>query len=398
MFESVQTAPPDAILGLNEAFQIDPNPDRINLTTGVYRDNSGRTPVLDCVKEAERRILDQESSKSYLPIDGEAEYCRLIAELNFGAGHEALESGRAVTVQTPGGTGALRVAGDFLKTTGSTGSIWCSTPTWPNHPKVFQASGLKVKNYTYFDAAQHRVDLAGMLESIRSIPSGDVICLHACCHNPSGADPSAVDWKQIVDAVYGQQLIPLLDFAYLGFGSSLAEDAVALREFARPGAELMIASSCSKNFGLYRERTGSLTVVTADAAASGAVCSQLKATVRCNYSNPPSHGGAVVRTILADQALRSQWETELAGMRDRINGMRSLFAQKMEERLPDVDFSFIEKQNGMFSFSGLAPEQVDRLREEHAVYAVRSGRINVAGITPGNADALCDAITAVLQS
>jgi aspartate/tyrosine/aromatic aminotransferase len=395
MFESIQAAPPDAILGLNEAFRNDPREGKINLTVGVYKDETGLTPILDCVKAAEKRIVEEETSKGYLPIDGDAEYCRLVAELNFGVGHEVLESGRAATAQAPGGTGALRVAGDFLTSTGAARTIWCSTPTWPNHPKVFQASGLEVKNYAYFDADQHGVNLDGMLAAIAEMSAGDVICLHACCHNPTGADPSAADWKQIADAVYGQGLTPLLDFAYLGFGTGIDEDAVALREFARPGAELIVASSCSKNFGLYRERVGSLTVVTKDADAAKAVASQIKSAVRVNYSNPPSHGGAIVRTVLGDAGLRSQWEGELAAMRNRINGMRTLFTQKMSERLPDADFSFIEKQNGMFSFSGLTAEQVDRLKDEHAVYAVRSGRINVAGIMPSNVDALCDAIAAV---
>lgn len=397
MFESIQAAAPDAILGLNEVFRNDPRPGKINLTVGVYKDDSGLTPVLKCVKDAERRMVERETSKGYLPIDGDAEFCRLVAELNFGAGHEVLENSRAATAQAPGGTGALRVAGDFLKATGSARTVWCSTPTWPNHPNIFQASGLEVKSYPYFDATRHGVNLDGMLDAIRSMPAGDVICLHACCHNPTGADPSAGDWKQIADAVYGQGLMPLLDFAYLGFGTGIAEDAVALREFARPGAELIVASSCSKNFGLYCERTGALSVVTRDADAAAAVASQIRTAVRVNYSNPPSHGGAIVRTVLGDESLRAQWEIELAGMRDRINGMRSLFTRKMSERVPDADFSFIEKQKGMFSFSGLMCEQVDRLRDEFAVYAVRSGRINVAGIMPGNIEALCDAIAAVIS-
>ena len=395
MFESIQAAPPDAILGLNEVFRNDPRPGKINLTVGVYKDESGLTPILDCVKEAERRLVAKETSKGYLPIDGDPDYCRLTAELNFGAGHEVLESGRAATAQAPGGTGALRVAGDFLTSTGAARTIWCSVPTWPNHPKVFEASGLQVKNYAYFDADRHGVKLDGMLAAIREMPAGDVICLHACCHNPTGADPSPADWKLIADAVYDRGLMPLLDFAYLGFGTGIDEDAVALREFARPGAELIVASSCSKNFGLYRERVGSLTVVTKDVDTAQAVASQVRTAVRVNYSNPPSHGGAIVRTVLGDAELRSQGERELAAMRDRINGIRKVFTQKMSERLPDANFSFIEKQIGMFSFSGLTPEQVDRLKVEHAVYAVRSGRINVAGIMPSNVDALCDAIAAV---
>lgn len=396
MFESIEAAAPDAILGLMEIFRADTNPNRINLTVGVFKDESGQTPVLDSVKEAERRLLESESSKSYLPIGGLPEFCRHTQRLYFGAEHPVVTSGRAVTVQTPGGTGALRVAADFLKQNVGAGTIWCSSPTWPNHPKVFKSGGIEVKNYPYFDAESHGVNVDQMLESVRKMPAGNVICLHACCHNPTGADPSPDQWKQIADAVYDRGLVPLLDFAYLGFGDGIQQDATALLEFARPDTELLVASSYSKNFGLYSERVGALTVVCDSSSTAARVESQLKATIRTNYSNPPQHGAAIVTAILDDARLTEQWDSELAAMRDRINGMRTLFTRKMSERLPDRDFSFIAQQRGMFSYSGLTSEQVDRLRDEHSIYIVRDGRINVAGISPQNVDVLCDAVAAVL--
>ncbi|MBI1312776.1 aminotransferase class I/II-fold pyridoxal phosphate-dependent enzyme [bacterium] len=396
MFESIEAAAPDAILGLMEVFRADGNPDKINLTVGVFKDESGLTPVLKCVKAAERRLLDNETTKTYLPISGLSDFCRQTQELYFGANHEVVTSSRAATVQTPGGTGALRVAADFLKHNLGSDTIWCSTPTWPNHPKVFKAGGIEVKNYPYFDADSHGVNVDAMLEAIRKMPAGNVICLHACCHNPTGADPTMEQWKQIADAVYERGLLPLLDFAYLGFGDGIQQDAAALLQFARPETELLVASSYSKNFGLYSERVGALSVVTQNRDAVKTVDSQLKATIRTNYSNPPEHGAAIVSTILNDADLTAQWESELAAMRDRINGMRTLFTQKMSEKLPDREFTFIERQRGMFSYTGLTPEQVDRLREEHSVYIVRDGRINVAGISHANVDALCAAIAKVL--
>ena len=397
MFETVQAAPPDAILGLVEQFKADPAETKVNLTTGVYKDETGNTPVLECVKEAERRLLDAESTKTYLPSDGNAEFCRLTQELYLGADHEIVTSGRAMTAQAPGGTGALRVAGDFISQAVGPTTIWCSTPTWPNHPKVFRAAGHNVESYPYYDAATHGADIGAMLDGIAQIPAGEVICLHACCHNPTGIDPTAEQWKQIADAVYKRGLLPLLDFAYIGFGNGIVEDSTALVEFARAGKELIVASSYSKNFGLYNERTGALTLVTLDADTKKTVASQIKTAIRTNYSNPPSHGGAIVQTVLSDEALTAQWHEELAGMRNRINDTRSLFTTKMAERLPDRDFSFIERQRGMFSYSGLTPEQVDTLREQHSIYIVRDGRINIAGITSANVDYLCDAIAQVVS-
>jgi aspartate aminotransferase len=396
MFDAIQAAPPDAILGLTEAFRNDSNPHKVNLTVGVYKDETGGTPILNSVKVAEARLLEGESSKGYLPIGGLGEFCDLTQRLYFGDDHEAVSSGRAATFQTPGGTGALRVAADFIHQNFPSASIWCSTPTWPNHPKVFKAAGVNVENYPYFDAESHGVNINGMLAAIKEAPPGDIICLHACCHNPTGADPSAEQWKQIADAVYGRGLLPFLDFAYLGFGDGIESDRAALTEFARPGSELLVASSYSKNFGLYSERVGALTVVTTDADTARTVSSQVKATIRTNYSNPPAHGASIVREILLDAALRQQWDGELADMRERINGMRKLFTQTMADRLPGRDFSFIERQRGMFSYTGLTAEQVDLLREKFSIYIVRDGRINVAGINSGNVGRLCDAVSSVL--
>ena len=398
MFDAIQAAPPDAILGLTDTFKSDSNPNKVNLTVGVYKDESGATPVLDSVKAAEARLLADEVSKGYLPIGGLGEYCDLTQRLYFGDDHEVMTANRAATFQTPGGTGALRVAADFIHQNFPSASIWCSTPTWPNHPKVFKAAGVNVENYPYFDASSHGVNIDGMLAAIKSAPAGDVVCLHACCHNPTGADPSVEQWKQIADAVYERGLLPFLDFAYLGFGDGIESDRSALMEFARPGAELLVASSYSKNFGLYSERVGALSVVTKNADSAKTVASQVKATIRTNYSNPPAHGGSIVQVILSDAELRQKWDGELADMRERINGMRKLFTRTMATRLPDRDFSFIERQRGMFSYSGLTAEQVDTLREKYSIYIVRDGRINVAGINHGNVEPLCDAISSVLDA
>lgn len=397
MFESLEVAPPDPILGLTEAFKKDPNPDKINLSTGVYKDAAGNTPILTCVKEAERRMLDQEQSKGYLSIDGLPEFAARARTLLFGEGHEVITSGRAVTIQTPGGTGALRVAADFLKSKLPNSRIWCSSPTWVNHPKVFEAADRQVESYDYIDAVGTGLDFDAMVASLERIPAGDVVLLHGCCHNPTGIDPTPEQWKQIADIVHERGLLPLIDFAYQGFGSGIDEDAAGLREVVRPGTEALVCSSFSKNFGLYSERVGALTMVATSSEAAQAALSHAKIAVRTNYSNPPQHGAAIVAQVLADSELRSSWEKELATMRDRINSMRGLFVETMQSKAPDQDFSFISKQRGMFSFSGLTPIQVDELKNKHCVYIVTAGgRINVAGMTEHNIDRLCDAIAAVL--
>lgn len=393
MFETIDAAPADPILGLTEAFNADPRPDKINLGVGVYKDSQGKTPVLASVKEAERRLLEQEATKSYLPIDGDPVYDACVQELLF-AGDDA--ASRCATAQCPGGTGALRVAADYLRAKHPGVTVWLSEPTWPNHPSIFEAAGLAVKTYPYFDAAANGLAFERMLEGLRRAKAGDVVLLHGACHNPTGVDPTPEQWAGIAGAVAKQGLLPLIDFAYQGFAEGLDADAAGLRVLAQRVDELLVCSSFSKNFGLYNERVGALTVVAKTAAAANAVMSHVKVAIRRNYSNPPAHGGKIVATVLKDAKLRQQWEREVAGMRDRINSMRMLFVRTLKDKGATRDFSFIERQRGMFSFSGLTKQQVDALREKHAVYAVGSGRISVAGMTEANMSRLCEAIVDVL--
>jgi aspartate aminotransferase len=397
MLSSLPQAPPDSILGLSEAFQQDPSPRKINLSVGVYKDERGKTPILASVKEAERRLLESELSKGYLAIEGHPQYAARVQELVFGGEHEVLTSRRGVTAQTPGGTGALRVAADLVKKHFPMARVWVSAPTWANHPAIFRAAGMEVETYPYIDAQGRGLNFHDMLYAVKQIPAGDVVLLHACCHNPSGIDPAPAQWKEIGDALAAGGQLPLIDFAYQGFGTGLSEDAVAVRELARPGQELLVCSSFSKNFGLYGERVGALTVVTTDADAAQRALSQTRLAIRTNYSNPPAHGAAIVATVLGDSQLRQQWEQELAAMRERIHQMRQLFVETMRRKAPQHDFSFLADQQGMFSFSGLTNLQVDELRSKHSVYVVgNGGRINVAGMTKDNMDALCTAIAAVL--
>lgn len=396
MFETLHMAPPDAILGLTEAYKNDPNPQKINLSVGVYKDSQGNTPILDVVKQAERRLLSEETGKSYLGMDGLPALTRQVRELLFGRDHELATSPRAVTVQTPGGTGALRVAGDFLRQKLQRRQIWCSQPTWTNHHGVFKAAGLAVMEYPYLDAAGTGLDFEAMRTALNEMPSGDVICLHACCHNPTGIDLTVPQWEEIGHILSRRRVLPLVDLAYQGFAEGLDEDAAGLRHLLTTTPETLICNSFSKNFGLYSERVGALSLVAPSAEQAQAGLSHIKLCIRTNYSNPPKHGAAIVATVLADPTLRAPWTEEVARMRDRIAGMRVLFADTMRAKGAERDFSFITRHHGMFSFLGLSPEQVDKLREEYSIYVVRSGRINVAGMTEGNMDRLCDAIRAVL--
>jgi aspartate/tyrosine/aromatic aminotransferase len=397
MFETITPAPPDAILGLTEAFRNDPNPRKINLGVGVYKDESGRTPVLEAVKRAEEILLGREASKSYLDIDGTPAYATAVQELLFGAAHEAVASKRAVTAQAPGGTGALRIAADFIARLLPGKRVWLSEPTWPNHPNVFRAAGLEVATYPYFDAARNGVNFERMMATVEQIPAGDVLLLHCCCHNPTGSDLAAEQWQQIAEVVAAHRLLPLIDFAYQGFADGLREDAGGLAIMAQSGRELLVASSFSKNFGLYNERVGALTLLADDEQSAQAALSHLKQAIRANYSNPPAHGAAIVTTVLGDPHLRRQWESEVTVMRDRINTMRHLFVETLNEKGVARDFSFIAHQRGMFSFSGLNADQVKALRERYAIYVVGGGRINVAGMTTANMDYLCGAIADVLR-
>lgn len=396
MFEFIEVAPPDPILGLNEAFLKDPRQEKINLGVGVFVDDAGNTPVLDCVKAAEEMIVQRERTKSYLPIGGSAAYDARVQQLLLGEEGAAQLEGRVATLQTPGGTGALRVAADFIRQRFPRATVWCSQPTWANHPQIFQAAGLGVEAYPYLDASQRGLDFDAMLDRLRQLPAGDVVLLHGCCHNPTGVDPTPEQWQAIAECLAEHQLLPLVDFAYQGFGKGLREDSVGLATLVKTLPEILVCSSFSKNFGLYRERVGALTVLAGTPTVTQAVVSQLKTCVRTNYSNPPAHGAQVVETILGDETMRRSWETELAFMRDRISHMRTSFVETMRKHAPHHDFSFLLPQLGMFSFSGLKPEQVDRLRDEHGIYMVRTGRINVAGITSKNIDPLCRAVASVL--
>ncbi|MGP2950017.1 amino acid aminotransferase [Serratia nevei] len=396
MFEKITAAPADPILGLIDIFRADARPNKINLGIGVYKDETGKTPVLTSVKKAEQYLLENETTKNYLGIEGIPAFASCTQALLFGKESPIIADRRARTAQTPGGTGGLRVAADFIANQTSAKRIWISNPSWPNHKNVFSAVGLEVLEYAYYDAANHALDFDGLLNSLKQAQAGDVVLFHGCCHNPTGIDPTAEQWAQLAELSVANGWLPLFDFAYQGFANGLEEDAQGLRIFAAKHKELIVASSYSKNFGLYNERVGACTIVAADAETADRAFSQVKAAIRANYSNPPSHGAAVVATILGNDALRAMWEQELTDMRQRIHRMRQLFVNTLQEKGAQQDFSFIIQQNGMFSFSGLTKEQVLRLREEFGVYAVNSGRVNVAGMTPDNMAPLCEAIVAVL--
>jgi aspartate/tyrosine/aromatic aminotransferase len=395
LFGHLEPLPPDAILGLFEEFQADPRPGKVSLASGVYVDETGITPVLGTVAEAEARILAAQTTKLYKPIAGDPAYTRAVRELLFGAGHPALADGRVETLHAPGGTGALRVAADLVRSIRPDAVIWLSSPTWPNHPQVFTAAGLRTRTYPYLDPATRTLDLPAMLDGLRAAAPGDVVVVHACCHNPTGIDPTADQWRAIGDVIDERGLLPLVDFAYQGFGDGLREDAAGLLELVRPGRELLVASSFSKNVALYDERVGALSLVGADDREATTLLTHAKLAVRSNYSNPPAHGGEIVATILGDPELRARWEDEVTMMRDRINGNRRAFVAGLEAVGVGGDHTGLLGQRGMFSLLGLAPEQVRRLKEEHAVYVVGAGRVNVAGLTRANIGPVCQAIAAV---
>ncbi|MCG9651622.1 amino acid aminotransferase [Vibrio vulnificus] len=396
MFEKVVAAPADPILGLTEEFKKDPRAEKINLGVGIYKTEQGETPVLATVKKAEAALVETEKTKSYLTIEGTAEYALAVQKLLFGADAELINAQRAKTAQAPGGTGALRVAGEFIKRQLGDVKIWISNPTWANHHGVFRAAGLETVEYAYYNPETKDKDFAAMLADLEKASAGDVVLLHGCCHNPTGIDPTAQEWEALAKLVADKGLLPLFDFAYQGFAKGVEEDAQGLRTFAKFNKEILVASSFSKNFGLYNERVGAFTLVAESQEIAETAFSQVKAIIRSIYSNPPAHGSAVVTHILNDAALRAEWEAEVAEMRDRIQEMRELFVVTLKEEGVAADFSFIERQNGMFSFSGLNKDQVARLKEEFAIYIVGSGRISVAGMTKSNMGPLCKAIAAVL--
>lgn len=395
-FAHIQQAPPDPIIGLTEAFNNDTNPAKVNLGVGVYQDANGKVPVLKVVREAERRWYDQEATKTYIGIDGVPAYIKEVQKLLFGADSQVLAEGRAVTVQGLGGTGSLKVGADFLRRFLPDAEIWISNPSWENHQMLFEAAGFKVNSYPYYDAETHGLDFNGMLETLKRLPAGSIVVLHACCHNPTGVDLSEDQWQLVVDVVKQARLVPFLDFAYQGFGESLEADAFAVRTFAEAGIQCLIASSFSKSFGLYRERVGALTILTESAEESKRVLSQTKRIIRTNYSSPPSHGAQLVAMVLADAELRQQWEVELTEMRERIQQMRGKFVAMLREKGVEQDFSFIQNQRGMFSYSGLSPEAVKTLREKNSLYIVGSGRICLAAMNDKNIGSICEAIADVV--
>lgn len=397
LFEQVTAAPPDPILGLTEAFRNDPNPDKINLTVGVYQDATGTSPVLDCVREAEKRLVAANGSKSYLPINGHPDYIGHTQNLVFGEGDERIQTGCIASAHTPGGTGGLRLAGDFVRQCLGKRTIWVSNPTWANHQGIFSRTDLDIAVYPYYNPDTHDLNVEGMITVLENIPENDVVLFHACCHNPTGVDPSVDIWETIAKVCKERRLLPIIDFAYQGFATGWIDDAVAIRAFSKYGMEFLVCSSFSKNFGLYQDRVGALHVVAKNPEESTRILSQLKVLVRTNYSNPPAHGSAIVSTVLNDRDLTHQWEVELKAMRIRINSVREQFVDGLSKAGVPGDFSFIKKQKGMFSFSGLTPENVQYLRDQYSIYIVKSGRINVAGINDRNTDRLCSAIADCLK-
>lgn len=392
--EALQSAPIDPIMGLTEAYKADPHPDKINLGVGIYQDEAGRTPILDCVKEAEALLLKSEQTKKYAPISGHPGYGEAVRRIQLGP--EA-EDGRTATCHTPGGTGALRLGADFMRQAENAKTVWVSEPTWANHRGIFQAAGYEVKSYPYYHAESRGLDFQNMTEVLKEVPAGDAVLLHVCCHNPTGQDPSETEWQALADIARQAGWLPFFDFAYQGFKTDIETDRRPLEIFMSHGIPFLVAGSFSKNFGLYAERTGALSLFTPDADLTGRAFGHMKRAARTSYSNPPVHGGAIVQTVLESAELTERWIAELSVMRNRIAGMRRAFVDGMHRRTDAEDFSFLNHQYGMFSFSGLDDKQVAFLRKEKSIYVVQGGRINVAGIQPDNLDHLCDAVVEALS-
>ena len=385
-------APSDPILGVTEAYVADQNPRKVNLGVGVYTDDQGKIPLLECVRHAESERLKSAAPRGYLPIDGIAAYDRAVQTLVFGK-----ESDRVVTVQALGGTGGLKIGADFLRLVQPASEVWISDPSWENHRQLFEAAGFKVNAYPYYDPKTHGLDFAGMRQALQSLPAGSVVVLHACCHNPTGVDLDKENWSSILEIVRSRGLIPFLDLAYQGFAEGLDADAYAARLFSEAMSPVFLSSSFSKSFSLYGERVGALSVVTASAEEAKRVLSNLKRIVRTNYSNPPTHGGQVVATVLGNPQLRSLWDREVGAMRERIKAMRKTLVESIHKRVPGSDFKFVLAQRGMFSYSGLTRDQVRRLREEYSIYTIDTGRICVAALTTKNVEYVADAIASVIR-
>ena len=395
LLATVELAPKDPILGVTESFVADRNPKKVNLGVGVYTDDNGKIPLLECVKRAEREITDRAAPRGYLPIDGIADYDRAVQALLLGPDSDAIKSGRAVTVQALGGTGGLKVGADFLRRFAPGAKLWISDPSWENHRALFEGAGFTVDVYPYYDANTRGLDFDAMIAALAALPAGAIVVLHACCHNPTGVDPTPAQWAKIVEIVRARGLVPFLDIAYQGFGDGLDADGAVVRSFTATPGPLLVASSFSKSFSLYGERIGALTVVGGDGGEAARVLSQVKRIIRANYSNPPMHGGQIVTTVLGSPELRALWEAELATMRNRIKLMRAMLVERLHERIPASDFRYMLRQRGMFSYSGLTKEQVQRLRTEFSVYAIDSGRICVAALNSRNVDDVAAAIAAV---
>ena len=396
MFKHIPPFAGDPILSLNEDFQKDPRPNKINLSIGIYFDDAGRIPVMDAVRRAEAIVVAKGGAKPYLPIEGAANFRSAVQQLLFGATHEAVTSGRVATIQSVGSSGGLKVGADFIARYFPGSAVWVSDPTWDNHRSMFEGAGLTVNTYPYYDPETGGLKFDAMLAALRELPAKSVVLLHACCHNPTGVDLTQAQWDTLIPVLRERELIPYLDLAYQGFGDGIEADAHAVRALAAAGIAFFIANSFSKSMSVYGERCGALSVVCPDAAQAVNVLGQLKSTVRRNYSSPPIHGGQLVATVLTDPELRANWEAELGGMRERILAMRRQLHDVLQALLPGRDFSYFLTQRGMFSYTGLTPAQADRLREEHAVYVLRSGRLCVAGLNTSNVDATAKAIAAVL--
>ncbi len=396
IFAAVEMAPRDPILGLNESFNAETNPNKVNLGVGVYFGDDGKIPLLAAVKQAEKVRLEAQPPRGYQPIEGTPAYNGAVQNLLFGKESELTASGRAITCQCLGGTGALKVGADYLKRLVPDATVYISNPSWENHRALFEAAGFPVKDYAYYDAATRGVDFAGMKAALSAMPAKSVVILHACCHNPTGADLTAAQWSEVVALVKEKNLVAFIDMAYQGFADGIKPDAVALDLFAASGLQFFVSSSFSKSFSLYGERVGALSIVTASKDESGRVMSQVKRVIRTNYSNPPTHGGAVVAAVLASPELRQMWEDELAGMRDRIRAMRNSLVDKLKAA-GAPEFSFINVQRGMFSYTGLTAEQVEVLRSQYGIYAVSTGRICVAALNTKNVDYVANAIASIVK-
>ena len=396
LFTAVEMAPRDPILGLNEQFNADSNPAKVNLGVGVYFDDNGKLPLLQCVQAAEKTMMDKPTPRGYLPIDGIAAYDNAVKALVFGADSEVVTSGRVATVQAVGGTGGIKIGADFLKKLNPNAKVLISDPSWENHKAIFTNAGFDVGTYAYYDAVNRKVNFDGMLADLNAAAAGTVVVLHACCHNPTGYDITAEQWDQVIAAVKAKNLVAFLDMAYQGFGHGLKEDGAVIGKFIAAGLNIFVSTSFSKSFSLYGERVGALSVVANDKEEAARVLSQLKIVIRTNYSNPPIHGGAVVAAVLGDPALRAQWESELGEMRVRIKAMRQKLVDGLKAAGVQQDMSFITTQIGMFSYSGLSKEQMIRLRSEFGVYGTDTGRMCVAALNSKNVDYVCKAIAAVM--